>query len=162
LFHAKLRSAKSSHERRRRNVSADTFSSGAVFGAFWFISTDFQLAQHRNASSGKRVSGWQKGTRQSKKRWLLAMSPSLLSVLCALYASEINVSISSLWDAGWKVKLGDSVEGFKAEKDFANAELAQAANWLAEQACFFYPESNFSRSFETFGATRKQSQPMRP
>ena len=73
------------------------------------------------------------------------MSPSLLSVLCALYASEINVSISSLWDAGWKVKLGDSVEGFKAEKDFANAELAQAANWLAEQACFFYPESNFSR-----------------
>jgi hypothetical protein len=31
------------------------------------------------------------------------------------------------------------------------AELAQAANWLAEQACLFYPESNFSRSFETFG-----------
>jgi hypothetical protein len=34
---------------------------------------------------------------------------------------------------------------------------AKAANWLAEQACLLYPESNFSRSFETFGATRKQS-----
>ena len=62
------------------------------------------------------------------------MKPSLLSVLCALYASEINVSISSSWDVGWKVKLGDSVEGFKAEKDFASAELDQVALWLSEQA----------------------------
>jgi hypothetical protein len=68
------------------------------------------------------------------------MSPSLLS----LYASEINVSISSSWDAGWKVKLGDSIEGFKAKKDFANAEFA--ANWLAEQACLLYPASNGMRS----------------
>ena len=54
------------------------------------------------------------------------MRPSLLSVLCALYASEINVSIciSSFWDEGWEVKLGDTVHGFVADKTFANAEEA--------------------------------------
>jgi hypothetical protein len=53
------------------------------------------------------------------------MTPSLLSVLSALYASEMNVSIciSSFWDEGWEVKLGNTVNGFAAEKTFANAEL---------------------------------------
>jgi hypothetical protein len=80
------------------------------------------------------------------------MTPSLLSVLCSLYASEINVSIciSSLWDEGWEVKLGDTVNGFQAEKTFANAELENAARWLAEQASLHYPESDFARRFADF------------
>ena len=80
------------------------------------------------------------------------MKPSLLSVLCSLYASEINVSIciSSLWDEGWEVKLGDAVQGFKSQKTFANAELDQAAPWLAEQASLHYPESDFARRFAHF------------
>jgi hypothetical protein len=80
------------------------------------------------------------------------MKPSLLSVLCSLYASEINVSIciSSLWDEGWEVKLGDAVHGFKSQKTFANAELDQAAPWLAEQASLHYPESDFARRFAHF------------
>jgi hypothetical protein len=81
-----------------------------------------------------------------------AVKPSLLSVLCALYASEINVSIciSSFWDAGWEVKLGDTLQGFKVERTFANAELDKAAQWLAEQACVHYPESDFTRRFAGF------------
>jgi hypothetical protein len=80
------------------------------------------------------------------------MKPNLLSVLCALYASEINVSIciSSLWDEGWEVKLGDTVQGFKVKQTFANAELDKAARWLAEQASLHYPESDFARRFRDF------------
>jgi hypothetical protein len=85
------------------------------------------------------------------------MRPSLLSVLCALYASEINVSIciSSFWDEGWEVKVGDTVHGFVAEKTFANAELDQAAHWLAEQATLHYPESDFARRFTQFCSAKK-------
>jgi hypothetical protein len=78
--------------------------------------------------------------------------PSLLSVLCSLYASEINVSlcVSSFWDEGWEVKLGDTVHGFKVQKTFANAELDQAAPWLAAQASLLYPGSDFARKFVSF------------
>jgi hypothetical protein len=85
------------------------------------------------------------------------MSPSLLSVLCALYASEIKVSIGifSGWDEGWEVKLGDRANGFVAEKRFANAELDRAAQWLAEQATLHYPESDFARRFTQYRSTKE-------
>jgi hypothetical protein len=91
------------------------------------------------------------------------VKPSLLSVLCSLYASEINVSIciSSRCDDGWEVKLGDTVQGFKVEKTFANAELDKAAQWLAEQACVHYPESNFARRFTGFFQPGKRKAPAR-
>jgi len=84
------------------------------------------------------------------------MTPALLSVLCALYASEIKVSIgiSACWDEGWEVKLGNRVNGFVAEKTFANAELDKVALWLAEQASVHYPESDFARRFTQFRSTR--------
>ena len=52
------------------------------------------------------------------RRCAFDMTPALLSVLCALYASEIKVSIgiSACWDEGWEVKLGNRVNGFVAEK----------------------------------------------
>jgi len=80
-------------------------------------------------------------------------------VLCALYASEINVSIciSSFWDEGWEVKLEDTVNGFAAEKTFANAELDEAAVWLAEQASLHYPESDFARRFTQFRSTKRRA-----
>jgi len=87
------------------------------------------------------------------------MNPSLLSVLCALYASEMNVSISisSFWDEGWEVKLGDTVNGFIVEKTFANAELDKAAQWLAEQASLHYPESDFARRFTQFRSSKTKA-----
>jgi hypothetical protein len=89
----------------------------------------------------------------------MTMVIALLSVLCALYASEIKVSvcISSCWDEGWEVKLGDRVNGFVAEKTFANAELDKAAQWLAEQASVHYPESDFARRFTQFRSAKRRA-----
>ena len=39
-------------------------------------------------------------------------------VMKNLYESEINCSISSFWDNGWDVKLGDEMNGFVAEGNF--------------------------------------------
>jgi hypothetical protein len=48
-------------------------------------------------------------------------------VLKNLYASEINCSISSFWDAGWNVKLGDEMNSFAAESNF----MTEHAVWVA-------------------------------
>ena len=64
----------------------------------------------------------------------------LASVLCALYASEINI-----------------VHGFVAVKTFANAELDKAAQWLAEQASLHYLESDFARRFLQYRSTEEES-----
>ena len=70
----------------------------------------------------------------------------LIEILRALYTSEINVSISCLWDGGWDVALGDELNGFKAERNFANDALHHVARWLAEQAKVHYPESTFAKT----------------
>ncbi len=40
------------------------------------------------------------------------------TVMQKLYDSEINCSISCLWDGGWDIKLGDDMNGFMAEGNF--------------------------------------------
>lgn len=73
--------------------------------------------------------------------------PSLTAVLQALYASEINASISCFWDAGWDVKLGDELNGFKAERTFENSELDAAAVWLVSEAKRAFPQSEFAKTW---------------
>jgi hypothetical protein len=53
-------------------------------------------------------------------------------VMKRLYESEINCSISSFWDNGWDVKLGDEMNGFKAEGNFHT--LDEAAAFLDREA----------------------------
>lgn len=65
----------------------------------------------------------------------------------ALYASEINVSISCFWDGGWDVKLGDEMNGFKAERTFENSELDSAGAWLVREAKRAFPDSVFAKAF---------------
>lgn len=66
-----------------------------------------------------------------------------MSVLQALYDSEINFSISTLWDGGFDVKLGDEVSGIKA---IANCGSMEAADqWLKDKAIELYPESDFAK-----------------
>jgi hypothetical protein len=67
------------------------------------------------------------------------------SVLQALYESEINCSITSGWDTGWSVKLGDQASGYKAEGMFKN--LLDAARFLREQTIRHYPHSVFATMF---------------
>lgn len=66
-------------------------------------------------------------------------------VMKNLYASEINCSISSFWDNGWEVKLGDEMNGFKAEGLFRT--LDEAATFLDLEA-----RRHFAHSVYALGA----------
>ena len=73
-------------------------------------------------------------------------------ILDELYASEINVEISWLWDGGIDVKLGrrgigvklgDPLNGYDAKGKVRT--MAKAAVWLRDQACKRHPDSEFAR-----------------
>lgn len=65
-----------------------------------------------------------------------------MNIIQRLYNSEINVSISSFWDGGFEVKIGDDMNGFKAETNVRT--FAEAEAWLEEEAKRLYPESVFA------------------
>lgn len=54
-------------------------------------------------------------------------------ILTQLYDNEINWRISCFFDAGYKVELGDNVNGFVIGAECFDT-LLEAAQWLAEQA----------------------------
>jgi hypothetical protein len=56
----------------------------------------------------------------------------LATVLTSLYASELNCSISCIWDSGWDVKLGDELNGFVAEGNVRTPE--EIASFLHDAA----------------------------
>lgn len=63
--------------------------------------------------------------------------------LQALYNSEINFQISTFYDNGFEWKLGDMLNGWKAEGT-ADA-LKQAIAELVEAAVTTYPSSDFAK-----------------
>jgi hypothetical protein len=67
------------------------------------------------------------------------------AILNDLYASQINASISWLWDGGIDVKLGDALNGYRAEGKVGT--FGAAAEWLRDQACAIYPDSDFARKY---------------
>jgi hypothetical protein len=69
----------------------------------------------------------------------------LEDILQALYDSEINASISWLWDGGIDVKLGDELTGYDAEGQVST--FAEATAWFRGQACRHYPDSGFARKY---------------
>jgi hypothetical protein len=69
----------------------------------------------------------------------------LEEILQALCDSEINASISWLWDGGIDVKLGDELTGYDAEGQVSR--FAEASTWLRDQACQHYPDSGFARKY---------------
>jgi hypothetical protein len=75
------------------------------------------------------------------------MKTTLMHVMQALYASEINCSVSSFWDGGWLVQLGDYMNGYKAEQTFDDDKLEDAADWLIEEGKRAFPDSDFSKAF---------------
>jgi hypothetical protein len=72
----------------------------------------------------------------------------LEEILSALYESEINASISWLWDGGIGVKLGDELNGYDADGQVRT--VAKAAAWSREQDCKHYPDSGFARKYCSF------------
>jgi hypothetical protein len=53
---------------------------------------------------------------------------SLEDVMAKYYAEERNIEISSFWDSGWQVRIGDRVSGFT--KTSPQCELHEIEEWL--------------------------------
>ena len=66
------------------------------------------------------------------------MEKTALEKLNDLYDREINFSMSTFWDGGYDVKIGDAMNGFKAEATAENAE--QAIEWIYEKANELYSQ----------------------
>lgn len=60
-------------------------------------------------------------------------------VLRRLYRAEIDVSIRSVWDAGWVVTIGVGDHRAK-QQNFLAEEFHQIAPWLVSTARRLYPE----------------------
>ncbi len=74
----------------------------------------------------------------------------LHEVISALYASEINCRVSSGWDAGVDLFIGDEQNGYD-EKTLVLAIQgweAEAAEWLHDAAIRCYPDSAYALSAE--------------
>jgi hypothetical protein len=70
------------------------------------------------------------------------------AILSDLYESEINVSMSWFWDGGIDVKIGDPLNGYRAESKVVT--VAEVVFWLRDQACTLYPDSEFARKYGGF------------
>jgi hypothetical protein len=68
------------------------------------------------------------------------------AVLNDLYESEINASISWIWDDGFHVILGDPQQA----EVWAIPTTGEAGAWLRDQACTNYPDSEFARKYSGF------------
>jgi hypothetical protein len=64
-----------------------------------------------------------------------------------LSTSEINASISRIWDGGFRVTLGEP----KRAEGWAFPSIGAAVEWLRDQAVAHYPESEFARKYAGFG-----------
>lgn len=78
----------------------------------------------------------------------LTIKRDLAAVLEALYEAEINFQITTFWDMGVEVGLGDPMNGFRAEAVFYPAtplrrgdqwEVSQIADWLHAEATAHFP-----------------------
>lgn len=65
-------------------------------------------------------------------------------VMQALYASEINCSVSTFWDGGYEWKLGDEMNGFLAEGNEKTPSLVAVR--LHQAAVQYYPDSLYART----------------
>jgi len=73
-----------------------------------------------------------------------------MSVLTELHDSEINASIASFFDGAWTVKLGDEMNGFRAQTTVSSE--AEAYEWLRRTAIKLYPDSDFAKARRPSGA----------
>lgn len=47
----------------------------------------------------------------------MEMDRETVAILQTLYNNEINFRISCFWDAGFRIEIGDEINGFKASDD---------------------------------------------
>lgn len=68
---------------------------------------------------------------------------NLLNELQKIYNSEINFSISTFWDGGFDVKLGDDINGYKETWNFDKIE--DAVKWLIKKVHQYYSDSEYCK-----------------
>jgi hypothetical protein len=66
-----------------------------------------------------------------------------MSIMQRLYDSEINATVSSFYDDGFYVRLGDEMNGVRAEGRCETWEDVE--EWLGAMARIHYPTSDFAR-----------------
>lgn len=66
------------------------------------------------------------------------------TIISRLYDSEINCGLSSFWDSGWVVWIGDDLNGRKAEEHFFPEQFHEIAGWLHQEAVHAYPQSDYA------------------
>jgi hypothetical protein len=74
-----------------------------------------------------------------------AVGDGLSTLLGDLRESEINVEITLLNDDEWSARLGDPLNGYRAERMFG--ALSEAGEWLRAKAIELYPDSGFARAY---------------
>lgn len=57
---------------------------------------------------------------------------NLQQALEAFYKAEVNVELSSFFDGGWTIKIGDRANGYR-EYDTMFYNLQHVADWLMHQ-----------------------------
>ena len=67
-----------------------------------------------------------------------------LSILQRLHDSEINGSVRWFFGGDWAVRLGDELNGWKAEGLVSS--LDEALDWLDQKARELYPDSDYAKS----------------
>jgi hypothetical protein len=77
-----------------------------------------------------------------------------------IYDSEINISIAWLWDGGIVVRLGDELNGYKAEETVAT--IADVLPWLQEAIAYFYPSSTYAHNLDAAVAERAKDRVFLP
>lgn len=76
-------------------------------------------------------------------------------LLTDLYDSEINLSISWLWDGGYDIKIGDEMNWYRAESCFDN--LDEAEIWITENIKRLYPNSFFVKNLQQNGERKNEN-----
>ena len=70
-----------------------------------------------------------------------------MSICQELYDSEINFKVSSFWDGGFDVWIGDDLNGFRSQDCLRT--WAEVEEWLKAEAIVHWPESVFAKMHRT-------------
>ena len=73
---------------------------------------------------------------------------NLSEVLEDLYDSELNFELSTFWDAGYTIKLGDTQNGFSGKSEMLNS-LKEVTTELIRLVIDNCPRSDFAKKYST-------------
>ncbi len=76
-------------------------------------------------------------------------------LLSEIYSSEINFEISTFWDGGFTVKVGDEMNGF-LEESAGLENLDKVCSELLRMVLKHYPDSVFTENYNKKGSSSNE------